>query len=162
MLLWKSRPTSRIKPVIARDTTYSVSLLTCTISRSNFAIPSKEFRLTEMGRKAEESSQERTQHGVRPEVTWRPQQAGFQFFRRWCFLIRKPSARSLKKLVCPSFGVGFGDFREPGRRKPIICGGRSLDPPPRARQLIEIKVFAPACPEEQKEFFFSPAGSSAS
>ena len=40
----------RIKPVIARDTTCSVSLLTGTICGSNFAIPSTNFRLTGMRR----------------------------------------------------------------------------------------------------------------
>lgn len=48
--MWKSRPQPRIKPVIARDTTCSVSLLTGTICGSNFAIPSSKFRLTGMGR----------------------------------------------------------------------------------------------------------------
>ena len=43
--MWKTRPQPRINPVIARDTTYSVSLLTCTTSRSNFAIPSNEISL---------------------------------------------------------------------------------------------------------------------
>ena len=37
--LWKFQPSPRIKPVIAGDTTYGVSLLTGTISGSNFAIP---------------------------------------------------------------------------------------------------------------------------
>ena len=37
--MWKTRPQPRIKPVIARDTTCSVSLLTGTIYGSNFAIP---------------------------------------------------------------------------------------------------------------------------
>jgi hypothetical protein len=35
----KPTPSPRIKPVIAGDTTYGVSLLTGTISGSNFAIP---------------------------------------------------------------------------------------------------------------------------
>jgi hypothetical protein len=48
--VWKSRPSSRTKPVIARDTTYCVSLLTGTISGSNLAIPSTKFRSTGMGR----------------------------------------------------------------------------------------------------------------
>jgi hypothetical protein len=41
--VWKTRRQGRIKPVIARDTTYSVSLLTCTTGGSNFAIPSTEI-----------------------------------------------------------------------------------------------------------------------
>ena len=41
--LWKTQPQSRTKPVIARDTTYGVSLLTCTTCRSKFAIPSNEI-----------------------------------------------------------------------------------------------------------------------
>ena len=39
-LCGKSAPQPGIKPVIARDTTYSVCLLTGTIGRSNFAFPS--------------------------------------------------------------------------------------------------------------------------
>ena len=38
----KPGPSPRIKPVIARDTTYSVSLLTATTGGSNFAIPSTQ------------------------------------------------------------------------------------------------------------------------
>ena len=41
--MWKIRPQPRIKPVIARDTTCSVSLLTGTTSGSNFAIPSTKI-----------------------------------------------------------------------------------------------------------------------
>ena len=41
--MWKTRRRARIKPVIARDTTYSVSLLTCTTGGSNFAIPCTEI-----------------------------------------------------------------------------------------------------------------------
>jgi hypothetical protein len=37
--LWKKNPHPSIKPVIAGDTTYCVSLLTGTIRGSNFAIP---------------------------------------------------------------------------------------------------------------------------
>ena len=37
--MWKKNPLSRIKRVIARDTTYGVYLLTGTISGSNFAFP---------------------------------------------------------------------------------------------------------------------------
>jgi len=37
--MWKTRTQPRIKPVIARDTTYCVSPLTGTTGGSNFAIP---------------------------------------------------------------------------------------------------------------------------
>jgi hypothetical protein len=37
--LWKTNPPPRTKPVIVEDTTYGVSLLTDTISGSNFAFP---------------------------------------------------------------------------------------------------------------------------
>lgn len=41
--VWKKGLGSRIKPVIARDTTYCVSLLTGTTGGSNFAIPSNKM-----------------------------------------------------------------------------------------------------------------------
>jgi hypothetical protein len=41
--MWKIEPEPRIKAVIARDTTCSVSLLTGTICGSNFAIPSTKI-----------------------------------------------------------------------------------------------------------------------
>ena len=41
--MWKKDPETRIKPVIARDTTYCVSLLTGTTGGSNFAIPSTKI-----------------------------------------------------------------------------------------------------------------------
>jgi hypothetical protein len=41
--VWKTRPQPRIKPVIARDTTYCVSLLTGPTGGSNFAIPSTKI-----------------------------------------------------------------------------------------------------------------------
>jgi len=41
--MWKSGFEPRTKPVIARDTTCSVSLLTGTICGSNFAIPSTKI-----------------------------------------------------------------------------------------------------------------------
>src|SRR3954452_20732837 len=41
--LWKTRTQPRTKPVIARDTTCSVSLLTGTICGSKFAIPRHEI-----------------------------------------------------------------------------------------------------------------------
>jgi hypothetical protein len=63
--MWKTWPQPRIKPVIARDTTYGVSLLTGTICGSNFAIPSKKFRPTGMGRKSSKTSG----LGAKPEVT---------------------------------------------------------------------------------------------
>jgi hypothetical protein len=47
--VWKTGPQPRIKAVIARDTTYCVSLLTGPTGGSNFAIPSKKFHLTGMG-----------------------------------------------------------------------------------------------------------------
>ncbi len=43
ILVWKTRPQPRIKPVIARDTTYCVSLLTGPTGGSNFAIPSTKI-----------------------------------------------------------------------------------------------------------------------
>jgi hypothetical protein len=43
--MWKKGTETSIKPVIARDTTYSVSLLTATTGGSNFAIPSNEIPL---------------------------------------------------------------------------------------------------------------------
>ena len=60
--LWKTSPDPRTKPVIARDTTYGISLLTATISGSKFAIPDSEFHLTGMGRnpQTEVSSQKET------------------------------------------------------------------------------------------------------
>jgi hypothetical protein len=42
-IMWKTGPEPRTKPVIARDTTCSVSLLTGTICGSNFAIPSTKI-----------------------------------------------------------------------------------------------------------------------
>jgi hypothetical protein len=56
--VWKTRRQGRIKPVIARDTTYSVSLLTCTTGGSNFAIPSTEIPPHGNGAGLEESSQQ--------------------------------------------------------------------------------------------------------
>ena len=41
--MWKTRPERRTKPVIARDTTYSVYPLTGTTCGSNFAIPSNKI-----------------------------------------------------------------------------------------------------------------------
>jgi hypothetical protein len=41
--VWKTHPQPRIKPVIAGDTTYGVSLLTGTTSGSNFAIPEQQI-----------------------------------------------------------------------------------------------------------------------
>jgi hypothetical protein len=43
ILVWKTSPQPRIKAVIARDTTYCVSLLTGTTGGSNFAIPSTKI-----------------------------------------------------------------------------------------------------------------------
>jgi hypothetical protein len=56
--VWKTCHQGRIKPVIARDTTYSVSLLTCTTGGSNFAIPSTEISPHGNGAELEESSQQ--------------------------------------------------------------------------------------------------------
>jgi hypothetical protein len=41
--MWKTGNQPGIKPVIARDTTYGISLLTSTTYGSNFAIPSTKF-----------------------------------------------------------------------------------------------------------------------
>jgi hypothetical protein len=47
--MWKTRQPTRIKPVIAGDTTYGVSPLTGPTGGSNVAIPSRKFHLTGMG-----------------------------------------------------------------------------------------------------------------
>ena len=41
--MWKTGPSTRTKPVIARDTTYCVSLLTCTIGGSNLTLPNTKI-----------------------------------------------------------------------------------------------------------------------
>jgi len=76
--VWKTRPEPRTKPVIARDTTYSVSLLTGTICGSNFAIPSTEnsaSREWDGVSKQESCTGKRCGPGVQPEVTRHPPQA---------------------------------------------------------------------------------------
>jgi hypothetical protein len=70
--MWKSRPSSRTKPVIARDTTYCVSLLTGTISGSNLAFPSTKNPLHGNGAEAVLESV----RSARQEVTRRGAQAG--------------------------------------------------------------------------------------
>jgi hypothetical protein len=68
--LWKIHPHPRICPVIAGDTTYCVSLLTGTTDGSNFAFPSRKFRLTGMRRNVEESAETAVKRTLaKPEVT---------------------------------------------------------------------------------------------
>ena len=66
-LLWKTDPQSGIKPVIARDTTGSVSSLTCTTGRSNFAIPSNE--ISSHGNGVEVRRVKEHRQSSEPEVT---------------------------------------------------------------------------------------------
>lgn len=70
--MWKSRPSSRTKPVIIGNTTYCVSLLTATISGSNLAFPSTKIPLH--GNGAE--SLQQPVIGARQEVTRHSPQAG--------------------------------------------------------------------------------------
>jgi hypothetical protein len=59
--MWKTRSEPRIKPVIARDTTYGVSLLTGTIRGSKFAIPRHEIPSHGNGMELEETMPVRRQ-----------------------------------------------------------------------------------------------------
>jgi hypothetical protein len=104
----------RIKPVIARDTTCSVSLLTGTICGSNFAIPSTNFRLTGMRRNYQAANATMRESPARGDSAL----SADSRLRRPGFQIRKPGARA----------------KTPGtqRRKPEAecknnkkCGGRS-------------------------------------
>ena len=69
--VWKSGPQPRIKPVIARDTTYGVSLLTGTTHGSNFAIPRHEISPHGNGAELQKAVQ---RSGAQPEVTRHPPQ----------------------------------------------------------------------------------------
>jgi len=68
--MWKTRPQPRTKPVIARDTTYGVSLLTGTIGGSNFAIPRHEFRFTGMRRNRQSSARAVKVERLGPGQRW--------------------------------------------------------------------------------------------
>src|SRR5450755_2178353 len=73
--MWKTRPEPRTKPVIARDTTCSVSLLTGTICGSNFAIPSTKIPAHGNGTEFPKwYRQIRMRSGAQPEVTRHPPQ----------------------------------------------------------------------------------------
>src|ERR1700674_5035545 len=74
LLLWKTNPHPRTKPVIAEDTTCCVYLLTGTISGSNFAIP--EYLLKPASRErgglhATGQFNQNLREVARPEVTRR-------------------------------------------------------------------------------------------
>src|ERR1035437_5161864 len=119
--MWKTGPQPRIKPVIARDTTCSVSLLTGTICGSNFAIPSNKFRLTGMGRnsKAVKSSAGKDAARCPARGDSAPPQ------------VRKGSGARASRSVSPAPGtlkrtassISGSQIPEPGSR--FECGGRS-------------------------------------
>jgi hypothetical protein len=74
--MWKSGPQPRIKPVIARDTTYGVSLLTGTTGGSNFAIPRHEISPHGNGTEVLKGHKAVQRFGAQPEVTRQPSAAG--------------------------------------------------------------------------------------
>src|SRR5580692_10041272 len=95
--MWKSGFEPRTKPVIARDTTCSVSLLTCTICGSNFAIPSTQ-NSDSTGIGAELKSRRAVQESDAVRCPARGDSAPSadrEGSRRPGFQIRKPGAHSL-------------------------------------------------------------------
>jgi hypothetical protein len=96
--MWKTGPEPGTKPVIARDTTCSVSLLTGTICGSNFAIPSTKIPPHGNGTELPSSTEElKMRSGARPEVTRYLRNNQNTRLRRLGFQIRKSGARNLKR-----------------------------------------------------------------
>ena len=121
--MWKTGPQPRTKPVIARDTTCSVSLLTATICGSNFAIPSTKIPPHGNGT---EFQSNRNEGAVRcqPEVTWLPPQAR-KVSGAWASRSVSPAPETLNETASSQSGTH--------PRKPeadFECGGRSPILPP--------------------------------
>lgn len=117
--MWKNRPELRTKPVIVRDTTCSVSLLTGTICGSNFAIPSNNIPPHGNGTELRSSMENAVRCPARGDSAL---SAGKKRLRRPGFQIQSPAPETFSKSVQQ-------------RRKPIAgsrvkCGGRFPDPPP--------------------------------
>jgi hypothetical protein len=121
--MWKTRPEARIRAVIARDTTYCVSLLTGTICRSNFAIPSRQIPPPkEMGMEFAvwiRRERDTTRLGVRPGVTCRF--AAQKVRGRLSHQINRPSAPK------PELESASGCRKPEANTK---CGDRAPKPPP--------------------------------
>jgi hypothetical protein len=159
--MWKTGTKSSIKPVIARDTTCSVSLLTATTGGSNFAIPSNEIPPHGNGVGFEESSKQKRRSGAKPEVTWpRPRQTrGARAFCIREFGSVSPAPATLNPVVRAS----LQDFRIADCRKPEAdnqCGGRSPTLPGARQKLKALRRFCTTCPSGRvRELPFSDGGS---
>jgi len=129
--VWKTSPQPRIKPVIARDTTYGVSLLTRTICGSNFAIPRHEIRPTGMGRNSGKKRREQSatpRFGAEPEVTWHRPRANSGVSG---LSIRKPGAQPLNPVVSCSYQRRSGSLEAESleARSPLRVRWPFPDPP---------------------------------
>jgi hypothetical protein len=120
--LWKTHPQSSIKPAIARDTTCSVSPLTCTTGRSNFAIPSTE--ISSHGNGVEVRRVKEHRQLSEPEVTRQLQ--GQIEAQAPGFLIRESGAQTFHIVELQPFGGRRNGGRKPGLRVRWPCP----DPPP--------------------------------
>ena len=94
--MWKTRPQPRIKPVIARDTTCSVSLLTGTICGSNFAIPRTKILTHGNGKEFKQYAQSASP-AVRRPARGDSAPSASKRLRRLGFQVRWPGARNLKR-----------------------------------------------------------------
>ena len=132
--MWKSGTEGRIKPVIARDTTCSVSLLTGTICGSNFAIPSTKIPAHGNGKEFEQYAQSASP-AVRRPARGDSAPSASKRLRRRGFQIRWPGARNLKRNQVTSSGTPEAESRKPEENK---RGGRSPTPPPgRANRKVQ-------------------------
>jgi hypothetical protein len=133
--VWKIRSEPSIKPVIARDTTCSVSLLTGTICGSNFAIPSTKIPAHGNGTEfpsCNEQSKQGQRSGSQPEVTRQPPRAGKGSGARASRSV-SPAPETLNRNDVNSSGFPEAEFPEAGSGVSAVAVPR---PSPGARQQL--------------------------